>query len=255
MLAEKHLNARCIIRISGKDNRSFLQGLITNDIHKTDHGLVYAALLSAQGKFQYDFFLFADGEDVMMDIDEEMAGALQKKLMLYRLRADVHLEKTDLSVVRGVERAPEGALQDPRHPKMGWRLYGQDLPPEMPFDWQAHRIRLGIPQAPSELTPDSYILEMGFEQMNGVDFKKGCYVGQEIIARMKHKTQLRKGLRRVTCAEAVAPHTPILSKGKEVGFIGAQSGTEALAYLRFDRISDEMTAAGMPVMVLGGPEE
>ena len=255
MLAEKTPNARCIIRISGKDNRSFLQGLITNDIHKIDHGLVYAALLSAQGKFQYDFFLFADGEDVMMDIDQEMAAALQKKLMLYRLRADVHLEETDLSVARGVERAPEGALQDPRHPKMGWRLYGQDLPPEMPFDWQAHRIRLGIPEAHSELTPDSYILEMGFEQMNGVDFKKGCYVGQEIIARMKHKTQLRKGLRRVTCAEAVATHTPILSKGKEVGFIGTQSGTEALAYLRFDRISDEMTAAGVPVTVIDRAEE
>ena len=255
MLAEKTPNARCIIRISGKDNRSFLQGLITNDIHKIDHGLVYAALLSAQGKFQYDFFLFADGEDVMMDIDQEMAAALQKKLMLYRLRADVHLQETALGVARGVERAPEGALQDPRHPKMGWRLYGQDLSPEMPFDWQAHRIRLGIPEAHSELTPDSYILEMGFEQMNGVDFKKGCYVGQEIIARMKHKTQLRKGLRRVTCAKAVAPHTPILSKGKEVGFIGAQSGTEALAYLRFDRISDEMTAAGVPVTVIGRAEE
>lgn len=255
MLAEKTPNARCIIRISGKDNRSFLQGLITNDIHKIDHGLVYAALLSAQGKFQYDFFLFADGEDVMMDIDQEMAAALQKKLMLYRLRADVHFQETALGVARGVERAPEGALQDPRHPKMGWRLYGQDLPPEMPFDWQAHRIRLGIPEAHSELTPDSYILEMGFEQMNGVDFKKGCYVGQEIIARMKHKTQLRKGLRRVTCAEAVATHTPILSKGKEVGFIGTQSGTEALAYLRFDRISDEMTAAGVPVTVIGRAEE
>lgn len=255
MLAEKTPNARCIIRISGKDNRSFLQGLITNDIHKIDHGLVYAALLSAQGKFQYDFFLFADGEDVMMDIDQEMAAALQKKLMLYRLRADVHFQETALGVARGVERAPEGALQDPRHPKMGWRLYGQDLPPEMPFDWQAHRIRLGIPEAHSELTPDSYILEMGFEQMNGVDFKKGCYVGQEIIARMKHKTQLRKGLRRVTCAEAVSPHTPILSKGKEVGFIGTQSGTEALAYLRFDRISDEMTAAGVPVTVIDRAEE
>ena len=255
MLAEKTPNARCIIRISGKDNRSFLQGLITNDIHKIDHGLVYAALLSAQGKFQYDFFLFADGEDVMMDIDQEMAAALQKKLMLYRLRADVHLQETALGIARGVERAPEGALQDPRHPKMGWRLYGQDLPPEMPFDWQAHRIRLGIPEAHSELTPDSYILEMGFEQMNGVDFKKGCYVGQEIIARMKHKTQLRKGLRRVTCAKAVAPHTPILSKGKEVGFIGTQSGTEALAYLRFDRISDEMTAAGVPVTVIDRAEE
>jgi folate-binding protein YgfZ len=255
MLAEKTPNARCIIRISGKDNRSFLQGLITNDIHKIDHGLVYAALLSAQGKFQYDFFLFADGEDVMMDIDQEMAAALQKKLMLYRLRADVHFQETALGVARGVERAPEGALQDPRHPKMGWRLYGQDLPPEMPFDWQAHRIRLGIPEAHSELTPDSYILEMGFEQMNGVDFKKGCYVGQEIIARMKHKTQLRKGLRRVTCAEAVATHTPILSKGKEVGFIGTQSGTEALAYLRFDRISDEMTAAGVPVTVIDRAEE
>lgn len=255
MLAEKTPNARCIIRISGKDNRSFLQGLITNDIHKIDHGLVYAALLSAQGKFQYDFFLFADGEDVMMDIDQEMAAALQKKLMLYRLRADVHFQETALGVARGVERAPEGALQDPRHPKMGWRLYGQDLPPEMPFDWQAHRIRLGIPEAHSELTPDSYILEMGFEQMNGVDFKKGCYVGQEIIARMKHKTQLRKGLRRVTCAEAVAAHTPILSRGKEVGFIGTQSGTEALAYLRFDRISDEMTAAGVPVTVIDRAEE
>ncbi len=255
MLAEKTPNTRCIVRISGKDNRSFLQGLITNDIHKIDHGLVYAALLSAQGKFQYDFFLFADGEEVMMDIDQEMAAALQKKLMLYRLRADVHLEETDLSVARGVERAPEGALQDPRHPKMGWRLYGQDLPPEMPFDWQAHRIRLGIPEAHSELTPDSYILEMGFEQMNGVDFKKGCYVGQEIIARMKHKTQLRKGLRRITCAKAVALHTPILSKGKEVGFIGTQSGTEALAYLRFDRISDEMTAAGVPVTVIDRAEE
>ena len=255
MLAEKTPNARCIIRISGKDNRSFLQGLITNDIHKIDHGLVYAALLSAQGKFQYDFFLFADGEEVMMDIDQEMAAALQKKLMLYRLRADVHFQETALGVARGVERAPEGALQDPRHPKMGWRLYGQDLPPEMPFDWQAHRIRLGIPEAHSELTPDSYILEMGFEQMNGVDFKKGCYVGQEIIARMKHKTQLRKGLRRVTCAKAVAPHTPILSKGKEVGFIGTQSGTEALAYLRFDRISDEMTAAGVPVTVIDRAEE
>lgn len=255
MLAEKNLNARRIIRISGKDNRSFLQGLITNDIHKIDHGLVYAALLSAQGKFQYDFFLFAEGEDVMMDIDQEMAAALQKKLMLYRLRAEVYLQETALGLTRGVERAPEGALQDPRHPKMGWRLYGQDLPPEIPFDWQAHRIRLAIPEARSELTPDSYILEMGFEQMNGVDFKKGCYVGQEIIARMKHKTQLRKGLRRVTCAEAVAPHTPILSKGKEVGFIGTQRGTEALAYLRFDRISDEMTAAGVPVTFTDRAEE
>ncbi len=255
MLAEKNLNARCIIRVSGKDNRSFLQGLITNNIHKIDHGLVYAALLSAQGKFQYDFFLFANGEDVMVDIDQEMAAALQKKLMLYRLRADVHLEETELGLARGVERAPEGALQDPRHPEMGWRLYGQDLPPEMPFDWQAHRIRLGIPEAPSELTPDSYILEMGFEQMNGVDFKKGCYVGQEIIARMKHKTKLRKGLCRVTCADAVARHTPIISKGKEVGFIGAQSSSEALAYLRFDRISDEMTAAGVPVTVIDRSEE
>ena len=250
MLAKQNFHSRCIIRISGKDNRSFLQGLITNDVHKVDHGLVYSALLNAKGKFQFDFFLFADSEDVMMDVDQAIEAALQKKLMLYRLRADVQLERTDLGIARGVGRAPKGALQDPRHPEMGWRLYGRELPPELPLDWQAHRIRLGIPEAPSELTPDSYILEMGFEQMNGVDFKKGCYVGQEIVARMKHKTELRKGLRRVNCSHAVAHHTPIISKGKEAGFIGAQSGMEALAYLRFDRISDEMTAAGVPVTVL-----
>ena len=233
--------ARAVFKIGGKDNKEFMQNLITNDVSKTDDGLVYSALLGPQGKFLYDFFLFCRSEVLFLDVAAEVAEELCGRLRLYKLRKDVTIEETDLFMTRGLTAPPEGAFADPRHPKLGWRFYGPQI--DAPnLNWTELRINLGIPEATSEILADSYILEMGFERLNGVDFRKGCYIGQEITARMKHKAQLKKGLALVKLTSPVPLHTPITSKGKNIGFICSQSGSTAIAYLKYDRIGDKMSA-------------
>lgn len=235
------MRARKILRLSGADARDFLQGLITSDVSKIDQGLVYAALLTPQGKYLADFFLAADGADVLLDADADQADALLKRLTMYRLRSKVDISLTDLQVMRGTGPAPAGALADPRHEDLGWRLIGAEGG-EDDSDWEALHVAHCIPRSGIELGPDSYILEAGFETLNGVDFRKGCYVGQEVTARMKHKTELRKGLRVVEISGAAPVGSDITAGGKVVGTLFSQSGGRAIAYLRFDRAKEEMTA-------------
>lgn len=233
---------RRIFRLSGADTVSFLQGLVTNDVDRLADGLVYAALLSPQGKYLADFFLKRDGDSVLLDVDHTLADGLFKRLSMYKLRADVTIEPTDLNLQRGTGPAPDGALPDPRHTDMGWRAYSDAPEGDDGSDWDAIRVRHCIPETGIELTPDSYILESGFELLNGVDFKKGCYVGQEVTARMKHKTALRKGLRRVEITGTAPVGAEILSGGKSAGTLFTQSGGSAIAYLRLDRAGDDMQA-------------
>lgn len=235
------MHARKILRLSGPDTRDFLQGLITNDINKIDQGLTYAALLTPQGKYLADFFLAADGDAVLLDTDAEQAEALMKRLTMYRLRAKVDIALTDLGVTRGTGPAPDGALADPRHPSLGWRLIGAETG-EDDSDWTGLHVAHCIPQSGIELGQDSYILEAGFEALNGVDFRKGCYVGQEITARMKHKTELRKGLRRVNITGTAPVGSAITAAGKPVGTLYSQAHGQAIAYLRFDRAKGDMQA-------------
>ncbi|MVO16102.1 YgfZ/GcvT domain-containing protein [Parasedimentitalea huanghaiensis] len=236
------MSQRRILRLSGPDTRSFLQGLVTNDVEKIDQGLVYAALLTPQGKYLADFFLLAEGSDVLLDADADQAEGLMKRLSMYRLRAKVDITQSELQVQRGTGHAPDGALRDPRHSGLGWRLYG-DQGGDDGSDWDAIRVAHCIPETGIELTPDSYILEAGFEALNGVDFRKGCYVGQEITARMKHKTELRKGLRVVEINGMAPTGSAITAAGKPVGTLFTQSGPRAIAYLRLDRAKGEMMAA------------
>lgn len=238
---EFHEGTRSILKISGKDCKDFLQSLITNDVSKADDGLVYSALLGPQGKFLYDFFLFFREEALFLDVAVEVSKELCGRLNLYKLRKDVKIEETELYMTRGLRTPPEGAFADPRHPDLGWRFYGPKIDAPK-LDWTDLRIKLCIPEAKSEILSDSYILEMGFERINGVDFRKGCYVGQEITARMKHKTKLKKGLALVKLTNRVPLHTPITSNGKKIGFICSQSGCKAIAYLRYDRIQEKMFA-------------
>ncbi|MFC4213791.1 YgfZ/GcvT domain-containing protein [Pseudophaeobacter arcticus] len=235
------MRPRKILRLSGADARDFLQGLITSDVNKIDQGLVYAALLTPQGKYLADFFLAADGADVLLDADAEQAEALLKRLTMYRLRAKVDITPTDLQVMRGTGPAPAGALADPRHADLGWRLIGAEGG-EDGTDWDALHVAHCIPRSGIELGPDSYILEAGFEALNGVDFRKGCYVGQEVTARMKHKTELRKGLRQVEISGTAPVGSDITAGGKVVGTLFTQSGGRAIAYLRLDRAKGEMAA-------------
>lgn len=233
---------RRILRLTGKDVDSFLQGLVTNNIDQLQHGLVYAAILTPQGKYLADFFLKRDGSSVLLDVADDLADGLAKRLTMYKLRADVAIENTDLHVQRGTGTAPDGALPDPRHPDLGWRNYTTQTEGDDGTDWNSIRVAHCIPETGVELTPDTYILEAGFEALNGVDFKKGCYVGQEVTARMKHKTELRKGLCVVSIEGSAPVGTEILSDGKAVGVLYTQSGDKAIAYLRFGRASGDMQA-------------
>ena len=232
---------RRLYRLTGADARHFLQGLITNDLKGIDSGLVYTAMLTPQGKYIADFFLIADGDGILLDVDADIGPALVQRLTMYKLRADVQITDTDLQLRRGTGPAPAGALPDPRHPALGWRAYGSEAGDDG-SDWDAIRVAHCIPETGIELTPDTYILEAGFERLHGVDFRKGCYVGQEVTARMKHKTELRKGLVRVAVTGAVPVGTEISADGKPAGTLYTQSGGFGIAYLRLDRATGPMQA-------------
>lgn len=237
------MTQRRILRLTGSDTTSFLQGLISNDITRLDDGLVYTALLTPQGKYIADFFLARDDNgDVLLDVDDTLADALTTRLNMYRLRADVAIAPSGLNLQRGTGPAPAGALADPRHADMGWRAYSTAPASDDGTDWDAIRVAHCIPETGIELGPDSFILEAGFETLNGVDFRKGCYVGQEVTARMKHKTELRKGLRVVEISGAAPAGTEITADGKAAGTLFTQSGDRAIAYLRLDRAGGDMQA-------------
>lgn len=234
------MSDRTILRISGPDARDFLQGLVTNDVAKLDRGLVYAAMLTPQGKFRADFFV-PDGDAILLDIATALAPDIQRALMMYKLRSAVEIEETGRTVSRGIGTPPEGAFTDPRHDTLGWRGYdGQ--PGDRDVDWNSLRVAAVVPDSTIELNNDSFILEMGFERLNGVDFKKGCYVGQEVTARMKHKTDLRKGLAQVSIDGTAPIGTEITTGTKSAGTLFSQAGGKALAYLRFDRAKGDLTA-------------
>jgi folate-binding protein YgfZ len=234
---------RKIIRVTGPDRVTFLQGLVTNDITRAP---CWAAMLTPQGKYLADFLVLPQGDALLVDVDARLADDLARRLTMYKLRAKVEVELTDLAVARGTGDAPQGAIADPRHSALGWRLYGApaDLPADDGTDWDAIRVAHLIPETLVELVPnDTFILETGFERLNGVDFRKGCYVGQEVTARMKHKTELRKGLKRLQIEGQAPVGTVITANGKDVGTVFTQSGGRAIAYVRHDRVTDEMQAA------------
>ncbi len=235
---------RKVFQITGADALTFLQGMVSNDVLPLARGdgIVWAALLTPQGKYLADFFVVATQGLLLLDIKASIAEATVKRLSMYRLRADVQIVTSDLAIARGLGVPPVGALADPRHAALGWRGYGVAGGPGS-VDWDAIRVAQCIPETGIELiADDSYLLESGFERLHGVDFRKGCYVGQEVTARMKHKTELRKGLARVSVTGAAVVGTEILAGGKVVGRLFTQSGGYGIAYLRFDQAVGAMRA-------------
>lgn len=231
---------RTIIAVSGADRVAFLQNLITNDVTRAGpDALVYAALLTPQGKYLADFLIHEQDGALLLDVAASHAAPLAQRLMMYRLRAKVEIAESPLQVAIG-----DAGLIDPRHPDLPRRSYGTTAHAPDPVGL---RVAHCIPQTGVELTPDSYILEAGFERLNGVDFKKGCYVGQEVTARMKHKTTLRKGLRTVAISGSAPVGTAIMAGDKQAGTLFTQSGEQAIAYLRFDRATGALNAGGAEI--------
>lgn len=239
---------RTVMRISGSDRVHFLQGLVTNDVGDLGGRLVYAAILTPQGKYLADFLLTAQDDAILLDVKADLGEALAKRLAMYKLRADVEIAPSGLHVQRGLGEPPAGALPDPRDPALGWRAYTDAPGTDGSTDWDALRVAHCIPETGIELIPDdTFILEAGFERLNGVDFHKGCYVGQEVTARMKHKTELKKRLVTVGISGSAPVGSDIMAGEKVAGTLFTQADGRALAHLRLDRAEGAMSAGDATV--------
>jgi len=193
---------RALIRISGEDPRGFLQGLVTNDVEALAPGRpLWAGLLTAQGKVLFDFILWADGEDVLVDCEREAAADLARRLSLYRLRRPIAIAREELLCVHWSRQGSEG-VPDPRLAALGrrWLAPGDGAGGE---GWLAHRLGLGVTEGAAELGSDKILwLECNAAELNGVSFGKGCYVGQENTARMNWRKKVN---RRLVAVPADAP--------------------------------------------------
>ena len=272
-----HLPDRGVVKVVGGNARNFLHGLVTADILKLTAGEArFCALLTPQGKIIADFIVTEapaeDGGGFFLDIPRALGTALVDKLNLYKLRAKVIIE--DLSEVLGVLAAWDGSAvteyglcySDPRLPALGMRVM---LPPHLAAaattdlgaafvdasEYEAHRIALGVPRGGLDFSyGDAFPHETDMDQLGGVDFAKGCYVGQEVVSRMEHRGTARR--RAVPLRyDGAAPDTgvPVVAGDRQVGIMGSAAGGRGLALLRLDRVAEALSrdeklfAGGVPI--------
>ena len=257
---------RGVVKVSGADARGFLNGLFTVDVGKMTPGAArFGALLTPQGKIVADFIVFEaaeeDGGGFLLDCPRALAPTLAEKLRFYKLRAKVQID--DLSAALGVMAVwPDQAeseygpsFTDPRLPALGTRII---LPPDTAADaakdlgaalvdadvYDTHRVMLGVPRGGMDFSyGDTFPHEANMDQLGGVDFDKGCYVGQEVVSRVEHRGSARSRI--VPLAyEDHAPDDglPVMAGDKQIGVVGSAVGGTALALLRLDRLGDAIAA-------------
>jgi folate-binding protein YgfZ len=261
---------RGVVKVSGEDARNFLNGLLTTDVALLRRGLGrFGALLTPQGKIIVDFLITeapsGHGGGFLIDCPRALAQSLADKLGFYKLRAKVSVE--NLSDSLGVLAAwdgdpvvkPDLTFADPRNAALGWRilvpaelkqkvadLIGADLVDSSAYD--AHRIALGVPRGGLDfIYGDAFPHETNMDRLHGVDFDKGCYVGQEVVSRMQHRGTARTRTVRIVLEDfSPEPGTAIVAGDKPVGTIGSTAGHNGLALIRIDRAADAL-AAGTPL--------
>lgn len=269
---------RGVIRVAGSDAQKFLQGLVTNDVTRTGaSGGIYTALLTAQGKIISDFFVIADVDGFLIEAPRDQVAQIAKKLTLYKLRADVTVEalldEAFVAVQWGSDcpELVEGFwFPDPRHAALGSRIIFDSPDAERGFvdscaqcgaeDFHAHRISLGIPEGGKDFPfEDVFPHDANFDLIHGVDFKKGCFVGQEVVSRMEHRGTARK---RIVCIEALDgaldSGTEVVTDETSIGMVGSISGANGLALVRVDRAADaikngQTIYAGSTPILLSSP--
>jgi hypothetical protein len=272
------LPARGVLACGGADARSFLQGLVSNDLARASPArALWAALLTPQGKYLFDFMIVDTGAGFLLETEAGRLPQLLQRLAMYRLRAAVELTDAsgdwliaalpgpDAAGRLGLAAAEAGACRalndgwlwvDPRLPALGLRallpraggealLQAQGLAASPAAAYDRLRLGLGVPEGAAELLVDkSTLLESGFDELHGVDFKKGCFVGQELTARMKYRGLVRKRLLPVRYEGAApTPGTPVVAGGREIGEFRAGIEGVGLALLRLDRLAETGDAA------------
>ena len=265
------LPGRGVLRLAGGDVRTFLQALVTRDLDDlSPDRAVYGALLTPQGKYLFDFFLAQQGDDLLLDGEAGRLDDLAKRLKMYKLRADVTIQTADGWQVYGVfggvldgnlglGAGPGAARQfsdgvaymDPRLPEAGARIMAPAGQAEEiltasgfmagdPTDYNYIRLGLALPDSGSDLVVDkSLMLESNLDALHGVDFGKGCFVGQEITARTKYRALVRKRLLPVRIEGPVPePNTPLMAGAREVASMRSGQGDRGLALVRLDRLAE-----------------
>jgi len=263
------LEGRGVLAVSGEDRVAFLQGLVSNDVERVaPDRAVYSAFLTPQGKFLLDFFITSDGDRLLLECEASALAAFSKKLRIYKLRSKVALEDVSvgfesfaafgdgalealgLSTEPGAARECIGgiAITDPRLAAMGARLLvpaGADvallgLDEAGAADYDAHRINLGIPDGARDMEVEkTVLLEAGFDELNGVDWKKGCYMGQELTARTKYRGLVKRRLMPITADGPLpAPGTPITLDGRDAGEVRSGQNDAAMAMIRLNMLED-----------------
>lgn len=257
------LSDRGVIELSGADATTFLHNLVTNDIASLAPGEArFAALLSPQGKIIADFLVFAreadDGRHLLIDCPRVVAGDLMRRLGLYRLRSKIQIEdrSNDYDSVAFLNAVPaeEETLargRDPRAPGLGWRAIARKGALEAQGareSYDAARIAAGVPDGLVDFAyGDAYPHEANMDRLAGVDFKKGCYVGQEVVSRMQHRSGPKKRVTPFHARNAEAPMmgTPIVMGEMEIGVAGSHSAGSGLALIRLDRLADGRAAGSL----------
>jgi len=255
-----HLPARGAIEVAGDDRVGFLQGLVSNDVAEAVPGrAIWAALLTPQGKWLADFFILSDGERLVLDCERAEAEALVRRLSRFRLRSKVAVR--DASAELAVHAAwggafdpPPGAIAAPdsRLPEAGWRiLAARPLPANAgEAEWDLHRLALGLPDGSRDMEAEkSVLLEAGFDELNGVSWTKGCYLGQELTARTKYRGLVKRRLVPVTVeGELPAPGTPVHAAGREIGAMRSGRGQLGLALVRIEAVPERLSCGAATLL-------
>ena len=268
---------RAVLSIAGPEAESFLQNIVTTDMARVTAGDAgFGALLSPQGKILADFFVFAVPGGYLVDLPRSEFASFVKRMTLYRLRAMVEIaslaDSHTVLVAWGGDAAPSipeaaALAADPRQPGLGHRAIlaagpaitipgHAERPPE---EWQANRIAAGVPEGGRDFAfGEAFPHDALMDDLGGLDFRKGCYVGQEIVSRMQHRGTARRRFVMVTSANdqpLPAAGTPVEAGGKAIGALGSSAGGRGIALLRLDRArlaldaGATLTAAGMPLAV------
>jgi folate-binding protein YgfZ len=253
------LSDRAALRVSGDEAPHFLHNLVTSSVEGLQPGrAAYGALLTPQGKIISDFFVLRTEDSFLLDVPAARLEELKKRLTLYKLRAKVAITPEDLAVVAAWGGTLPGGYADPRLPALGQRAFlpksgvasalkAAGLEPKSEEDFYAHRVTLGVPEGGRDFQfDDAFPHEADMDQFGGVDFKKGCYIGQEVVSRTQHRATARTRVVPVRISGSAQSGAEIIAGEKTIGTLGSVSGTHGLATIRIDR-ADDALAAGEPL--------
>ncbi|HYC97789.1 folate-binding protein [Brevundimonas sp.] len=247
------LDSRALIRVSGPDARPFLHNLLTQDVETLAAGdLRFGALLSPPGRLLFDLFLWGEADGVVLDAAADRREALLQRLSMYKLRARVTVEADDRPVLACWPDIAGGFTADPRAPGLGGRRCGGGIDANATeADWQGHRLALGVPDPALDAPSDkAYPIEADFDLLNGIDFQKGCFVGQETTSRMKRRGAIKTRMLPIAFdGPPPASGAEVLNGDLRAGEVLSGRDGAAMALLRLDRLDGSLTVDGRPVEV------